>query len=635
MSKPHIPYYSFKEYLLDYYNASFYRVPIDLSLSCPHKTTKSDGCIFCAEDGARAVHLSKHLNLRQQVKDGINYIEKRYSAKGNYIAYIQSYTGTNSDVDTLRKLYYEVLKHADFKILIISTRPDCLPEDVLDLLSELNNIYELWIELGVQSANDTTLQKINRGHDFKAVRDSSIKLNSRGIKTVAHIILGLPDETYKNYRCTVQQINDLPFYAYKIHNLLILKKSPLARLYSKANISKKNGDIFIPEIGTVKLMNEFEYAGIIIDLIRRIPENRPLLRLTADADEKNIIGPKWQLSKGQFIELVKNTMIDNGFRQGDLVRNIGKAGDYDQNKEKEKSLGRDNDRACCKMGETENCISTPLAYLRIKTDDDSYTFYNPVYKENYHSLAGAVSEAEYKFIIPSKLKERLLRTDKVKVMDIGFGLGYNALSTLKTSISYGTNLSITSFESDINTLNMALNLYSLNTIEHIILSTLSEKYLWENGKNKLRLIIGDAREKIADYPENDYDIIFLDAFSPRKNPELWTYDFIRILSSKIKQNGILVTYSSAYPVRGAMLRCGFYVGTTKPFGRRKGGTTASKQKSNIEFQLPVKEYNIIKKSTAGTPFRDPELKLPGKKILSDRDKLVRKLRLKGIPKWYR
>ena len=604
-------YYTFKDYLVEKYGAPYYRVPIDLALSCPHRNKNNDGCIFCAEDGARAVHLSKYLDLHKQVLKSIEYAEKRYNAEGRYIAYFQSYTNTNSDVATLRKLYNEVLNSAKFKIVIISTRPDCLSDDIISFLDELNQKYDVWVELGVQSANDKTLDKINRGHNFAAVKDATTRLHQAGIKTVAHIIIGLPDEVHKDYVYTITELNKLPFTAYKIHHLILLKNSPLARHYNKANISQQSGSIEVPDIGTIKLLNEFEYAGYLIDLIRRIPKNRPLLRLTADAMENNIIGPHWNLSKGQFLELVKNTMLEKSYSQGDLLGKI------------QKSTNNISD------------INSPLSPLKVKTNDNSFTFYSPKYRENYHSIAGAASEAEHKFIAPSKLKERLNNTPEHHLLDVGFGLGYNALAALKTAIENNAKLYITTLEMDINTLQMGITLHPKGSLEYSVISALLKNNYWTDGHRSIKLIPGDARKAVLTLKDKIFDTIFLDAFSPQKNPELWTYDFIKCLSEELKESGILVTYSSAFPVRGALLKTGMYVGETKAFGRKKGGTIASKQQNNITNPLSEKEMNIMLKSTAGTPYRDHHLSLSSKKIFSYRDNLTRKLRQKGIPKWWK
>ena len=610
--------YQFKDYLIKKYGKPLYRVSIDLALDCPHRDKTGNGCIFCTEDGAKARHLTRHLDLKTQVSEGIKYVERRYNANGNYIAYFQSYTNTNASVDILKKYYEEVLAQADFKMLIISTRSDCLPDDILEYLSELNNRYELWVELGVQSANDDTLKRINRGHDFSSVESAVKKLSALNIKTAAHIILGLPGENINDYRNTIHKLSCLPFSGIKIHNLLVLKKSPLAKVYNDINLH---------------LMNEYEYASALIDIIRRIPSSWPLMRINADAPPENIIAPKWSLSKGQLLELIKNSMQQNGYMQGDLIEGSAddsdKDNDNDNDKDNDKDKDNDNDK------DKDSDSKSIASFLKVKTNDDSFTFYHPVFRENFHSLAGAASEAKKKFIEPAMLKEKLQSNNKcINILDIGFGLGYNAIAAVKAVQKYGGKVKIISLELNNTPLTLAKDLYKEGTVEFDIINTLLHNNVWNSNSAGIEIKYGDARNSIRQIIEK-IDIVFMDGFSSAKNPELWTFDFIREIVKKISQEGLIVTYSSAFPVRGAFLRNKLNVGTTKPFGRKKGGTIASLNTKNINILLSEKEANIVLKSTAGVSYRDPELNWPAKKILQYRDKLVKHLRNKGVPRWFK
>ena len=588
--------YQFKDYLIEKYGKPFYRVPIDLPLDCPHRDKNRDGCIFCAEDGARAIHLSRHLDLKTQVKKGIDYVEKRYKANGNYIAYFQSYTNTNAPVEILKKYYEEVLSSANFKMIIISTRPDCLPDDILQYLSELNERYELWVELGVQTANDNTLETINRGHNFACTESAVKKLSALNIKTAGHIILGLPGEDINDYRNTIYKLSTLPFSGIKIHNLLVLKKSPLAKTYKEMNL---------------KLLNEYEYASALIDIIRRIPADWPLMRINADAKKEDIIAPKWALSKGQFLEMVKSSMLKNNFCQGELT------GKEFTPKEQNNSLNSIN------------------SWLKLKTDDGSYTFYDPIHKENYHTIAGAATEAVKKFVEPSNLKEKLQQTkNSINILDIGFGLGYNAIAAVKTALNNQGSVSITSLELNDTPLTLAKSLHTTESLEFDIISSLLLNNKWECNSNKIELKYGDARKTIQQISKK-FDIVFMDGFSTTKNPELWTFDFIKEIVKRLKPDGVILTYSSAFPVRGAFSRNKLYIGMTEPFGRKKGGTIAALEQNDIEIPLSKKDCNIILKSTAGAPFRDPNLNWTAKEILEYRAKVMKRLQQKGIPKWYK
>ena len=597
----------FKNYLTEEYGKPLYRIPIDLAFGCPHRNQNGDGCIFCPEDGARARHLTRHLNLKEQVTKGIDYAERRYKANGNYIAYFQSYTNTNAPVETLKKYYEQVLSLAEFKMVIISTRPDCLPDDILEYLSELNNKYELWVELGVQTANDSTLKLINRGHDFSCTKSAVKELSALNIKTAAHIILGLPDENISDYRNTIYQLSTLPFSGIKIHNLLVLKKTPLAKMYGRI---------------AIRPLNEYQYASAVIDVIRRTPANWPVMRINTDANPKDIIAPKWNLTKGQFLELIKTTMEENGFYQGELAG-------------KKPSLEKNIDHEL-------------ISYLKIKTEDGSYTFYNPTYKENYHTLAGAAAETQKKFIEPGKLKERLQTTGyrlqkpttnnqqltTINILDIGFGLGYNAIATIKEALQRNSSVKVTSLELNSTPLTLAQSIYKKDSLENNIISKMLEENKWEKDNNKIEILYGDARNTIQQI-EGKFDIVFMDGFSTTKNPELWTFDFIKEIAKRLQTDGVIITYSSAFPVRGAFLRNKLFVGTTEPFGRKKGGTIASFSPKNIITPLAEKETNIILKSTAGIPYRDPTLNWSTKQILHQRSKTAKRLKSKGIPSWYK
>ena len=569
----------FKDYLIEKYGKPLYRIPIDLPLSCPNRENNSGrGCIYCADDGNRARHLRHNLSLGGQVHDGIDYATRRYQAEPPYIAYFQSFSNTYGEVEQLRQYYNDVLALADFAVVIISTRPDCLPVPVLDLLSELNNRYELWIELGVQTSNDETLEIIRRGHRFEAVKQAAATLSERGIRCAAHVILGLPGESASDFRQTAVDIAALPFSAVKIHNLLVLKNTPLAKMYANP--------AFTPSI---KPLNEYEYAAAAVEFLKLIPDRWNIMRLTADADEKEIIAPKWWMKKGQFLEFFKDCFdkISEGAFQG------------------------------------------------VKTEDGSFTLYHPEFRQHFHTVAGAETEAVKKFTEPSKLELRLKEKELVTLLDIGFGLGHNVVEAVKVAEKTGAGrLAITTLEYDLRTLTAAQRLFPSDSLHCRIISALLENGCWQGNFSEVKLIAADARKSVCELKDK-FDIIFMDGFSPDKNPELWSFDFIRQLKKLISRDGILTTYSSAYPVRGALLRAGFNVGESNPFGRKRSGTVAALSRDMIEIPLNEKELNIILRSTAGAAYRDSGLDGQGSELLEQRVKLVKKLRERGVPKWHK
>ena len=583
----------FKDYIMQKYGRPLYRVPVDLPLSCPHRIAGGGkGCTFCPDDGARARHLRNNLDLPTQVADGIKYLHRRYGEKCGLIAYFQSFTNTNAPVEELRRYYSEVLKCAKFAMVIVSTRPDALPDDVLDYLLELNKEYELWVELGVQSANDRTLEIINRQHDFSAVESAVAKLAVRGIKSAAHVILGLPGEGICEFRKTAKALSKLPFSAIKIHNLLILKRTPLAKEYARQQQnSAQPPDNSHPPIVP---MNEYEYADALIDFLSYTPDEWPLMRITADAAPEEIIAPKWWMKKGQFLKYIRKRLSD------------------------------------------------PAKYAEkmpvVTTNDGSVTLYQPEYKQHFHSLAGAESESEKKFIEPCEIRRNLESGRDIHILDVGFGLGYNAAAAanLANEIRRG-KVFVTSLEIDSRTVDAAASMSESSSSTGELgnmLTSLSAGKEWKSDYAEIRLLLGDARQTLSEIDGN-FDAIFLDPFSHEVNPELWTYDFIRKISAKLAANGVIATYSNAFPVRGAMVRCGLYIGETPAFGRKKGGTIASFSRIKIAQPLSEKEMNIIMKSTAGVPYRDLSLQSSRDEICEFRRKIVKKLHRLNIPKWYK
>ncbi len=571
----------FKDFILRKYKKPLYRVPISLAIPCPHRVgNKGQGCLFCPEDGAQARHIRHSMDIPEQVEKGIAYIRRRYGKDCGLIAYLQSFTNTNDSAENLEKTYSRILNLADFEMLIVSTRPDCLPENVMDYLQKINSTLDLWIELGVQTANDKTLGQMNRQHSFKEVENSVRKLHARDIKSAAHVILGLPGEDTADFRDTAAKISNLPFSAVKIHNLLILKNTPLASIYHR---QKNNMPTNIPKI---RPLNEYEYAEALADFIRHIPVEWPLMRVMADATDEDIIAPKWWMRKGQFLEFLK-TKLDSS--------------------------------------------DTNSLLPEVVTADGSKTLYHPVYRQHFHSLAGAVSEAKNKFIAPCQIRKMLRKMKNVRILDIGFGLGVNALeaSKLANHVRSG-KLNITSLEKDIKTINIAAQ----KSPKDHALANLAKNLHHKDNFSEIKVIPGDARRTLKNI-KTKFHAVFLDPFSHETNPELWTYDFIRMISKKITRKAILATYSAAFPVRGAMIRAGLIIGDSPSFGRKSPGTLAAISSKSIKSPVNEKTMDIILKSTAGLPYRDPGLKNTTDKICEIRRKSVAELRSRGIPKWFR
>ena len=566
---------SFREYFQRKYGAPVQRIPVDAGFSCPNRIHRH-GCAFCGADGSRAAHLAPGLEIREQIRRGIDYVTRRYNAKPPYALYFQAFTGTYAPAEQIRKLYSEALECADFNTLIIATRPDCLPPETVELLAEFNQKYEVWIELGVQTANDDTLDRIGRGHHFSAVEDAVKRLHEHGIRTAAHVILGLPGETEEDFLRTADALAKLPFSGIKTHNLLILKDTPMERMF---------------HAGKVHPMDEYEYANALAGFLRRLPEEWIVMRLCADASPEKIIAPHWWMDKSQFTDM--------------FLRMYG-------------------------SGET-----SPDCMKAVRTGDGSYTFYHPEFRQHFHSTAGAWEESAKKYLEPCGIGEALRNGRDISILDVGFGMGFNVCSAaeLAKSISGNAKLSITTLEYDKNTLSAALRLPERKGAE--IVRSLKETGSYESGNISVRLLLGDARQTVSDLPGESFDAVFLDGFTQEMNPELWTLDFIGKLKMLMKPDALLTSYCGAYPLKGALIQLGFHLYETRPFGRRRGGTAAALQSHPDLDPMAEKELLIAEKSTAGVPYRDPELNWTREKILADRVRRVAELRAQGMPKWYR
>ncbi|MGN1364220.1 MAG: TIGR01212 family radical SAM protein [Victivallis vadensis] len=563
----------FSDYLAKRYGRKLYRIPLDLALGCPNREGGfGAGCAFCAEDGSRARHLSRHLDLAGQVAAGVEFARCRYGAEPPYIAYFQAFTSTFAPAEKLRRLYREALAAADFKVVIIGTRPDALPEPVLDLLSELAREYELWIELGVQSSHDRTLELIRRGHDFVATVKAANQLAERGINAACHVIAGLPGESAEDFFRTAERIAALPFRAVKLHQLLTLKKTPLAS----------------PEFPVKpQPLNEYEYMEQAAEFLHRLPDDWLVMRLIAEADPETILAPRWWMSKGQFLELFREK-----FNSG-----------------------------CGGM------------FTGVATADGSPTLYHPGFRQHFHSLAGAATESLRKFVEPAALAERLKR-GPVRLLDVGFGLGANAAAAVRCAQETRGELEILTLELDPRVLEASAKLYAADSVEARLIGALRrDGYYAENGI-RVTLLTGDARQSVRQL-DGPFDVIFQDGFSPDCNPELWSYDFVRELARRLAPGGVLTSYCSAFPFRGALLRNGLQVGESVPFGRKRGGTVAAFDPALLPVPLPEKERGIICRSTAGVCYRDPSLTGTRETLFARRERLVRRLRNRGVPKWFK
>ena len=278
------------DYLREKFGCKVYKLALNGGFTCPNRdgTLDTRGCIFCSAGGSGEFAESPNLSITEQIEEGKKRVEKKIK-DGKYIAYFQAYTNTYGPVEKLRKLFTEAINHPDIVVLSIGTRPDCLPEDVLNLLGELNQIKPVWVELGLQTIHKKSADYIRRGYELP-VYDRAVKeLRKRNIEVITHVIIGLPGETTKDMEDTVRYVCSSGATGIKLQLLHILRNTDLATEY---------------ESGKIAVLSEDEYIEILKRLTDIIPDNVIIHRLTGDGDKKILIAPMWSANKRHVINRI-------------------------------------------------------------------------------------------------------------------------------------------------------------------------------------------------------------------------------------------------------------------------------------------------------------------------------------------
>ena len=276
-------YYSFNQYLKNTFGFKVYKISINAGFTCPNRdgTLGTRGCIFCSRGGSGDFAESSLLSITEQIESGKLRVAKKIKS-GKYIAYFQAFTNTYAPVDVLAEKYYEAINHPDIVGISIATRPDCLGEEVLTLLSEINKIKPVFVELGLQTIHEKTAEYIRRGYPL-SVYDAAIRaLKNAGINTVVHLIIGLPNESREDMLESVEYVCKSGADGIKLQLLHILKGTDLANDYLS---------------GKFEALSMEKYLSIIKDCIKIIPKNVVIHRLTGDGPKKDLIAPLWSADK--------------------------------------------------------------------------------------------------------------------------------------------------------------------------------------------------------------------------------------------------------------------------------------------------------------------------------------------------
>nr|WP_330369348.1 TIGR01212 family radical SAM protein [Clostridioides mangenotii] len=279
-------YHTWNYHLKKTFGEKVFKVSINAGFTCPNidGTISHGGCTYCSKEGSGDFAGNPKDDLIDQFYKIREMMHKKWH-NAKYIGYFQAFTNTYANLDVLKEKYETILELDDVIGLSISTRPDCLPDDVVEYLGELNKRTNLWVELGLQTIHDETSKIINRGHDYKEFLEGVEKLKSRNIKTVVHIINGLPGEDYNMMMETAKAVGQMGVDGIKIHLLHVINDTPMEKML-------KNGSL--------RLMEKDEYINLVCDQLEILPKEMIIHRLTGDGKRDELVGPLWSLKNGKY-----------------------------------------------------------------------------------------------------------------------------------------------------------------------------------------------------------------------------------------------------------------------------------------------------------------------------------------------
>ena len=296
-----ILYRDFNSYLREIFGCRVQKITLDAGLGCPNRdgTVGRAGCIYCNEKGSGTGAIS-FAGISEQIRAGKEGLARKYKAK-RFLAYFQSFSNTYAPLPRLAALYEEALADPDVAGLSIGTRPDCVSDEILDHLATLGKTHLIWLEFGLQSANDETLKRIRRGHCVAAFTDAVQRSRVRKIPVCAHVILGLPGETIDDMLHTARFLSLQDIQAVKIHLLYVINGTALDELYSS---------------GAYSCLSREDYAAAAGEFIALLPPRVIIQRLTGDPHPDELVSPLWALDKQRNIEAVRAYMEKNRLYQG-------------------------------------------------------------------------------------------------------------------------------------------------------------------------------------------------------------------------------------------------------------------------------------------------------------------------------
>lgn len=300
-------YHSLDYELKKRYGTKVYKLSLNGGMTCPNRdgTLDSRGCIFCSQGGSGDFAAPASLSISEQIEYAKTLVRAKIANPdtAKYIAYFQSYTNTYAPVSYLRPLFMEAISHPDILILSIATRPDCIDDEVLGLLAELNRIKPVWIELGLQTIHEASAEFIRRGYPLKVFEEKVYKLHNNGIDVIVHSILGLPNESKNDMLMTMEYLASLPIQGIKLQLLHILKGTDLGQMY---------------EQGLIQPMELDSYIDILVSSLELLPPDIVIHRLTGDGPGQMLLAPLWSRNKKLVLNRLNKYMKEKDTWQGKM-----------------------------------------------------------------------------------------------------------------------------------------------------------------------------------------------------------------------------------------------------------------------------------------------------------------------------
>lgn len=299
-------YHLFSEHLKRRFDGRVHKISVDAGFGCPNRNDgrAGAGCIFCDPGGSGAVGIERELSVREQLEAGKEVMTRKYKAR-KFMAYFQPFSNTYAPREKLEKVYAEALAVPDVVGVAVGTRPDCLSDEALEVLADLNRKTYLWLELGLQSIHNASLRTLGRGHDYRVFLEAFEKARSYGLRVCVHVILGLPGEDREMMLATADEMARLKVDGIKLHLLHILDGTQLGEMYRQ---------------GEIEVLEQQEYVDIVTDVLARLHPDTLIHRLTGDGPRATLLAPMWSLNKWEVLNAINAELERRGISQGDVCR---------------------------------------------------------------------------------------------------------------------------------------------------------------------------------------------------------------------------------------------------------------------------------------------------------------------------